>query len=85
MTKTATVHAQQKWEYMEVTRKTERFLLKRSKRRGAAWMGAGFPRHTDTADRGKNLGPPSSSGPTSRTLGRTMERMRVPMRRPNRT
>ena len=23
----ATVHAQQKWEYMEVTRKTERFLL----------------------------------------------------------
>ena len=27
MTKTATVHAQQKWEYMEVTRKTERFLL----------------------------------------------------------
>ena len=27
MTKTATVHAQQKWEYMEATRKTERFLL----------------------------------------------------------
>ena len=27
MTKTATVHAQQKWEYMEVTRNTERFLL----------------------------------------------------------
>ena len=27
MTKTATVHAQQKWEYCEVTRKTEGFLL----------------------------------------------------------
>lgn len=27
MTKTATVHAQQKWEYNEVTRKTETFLL----------------------------------------------------------
>ena len=27
MTKTATVHAQQKWEYMEATRKTEQYLL----------------------------------------------------------
>ena len=27
MTKTATVHAQQKWEYMELTRKTEAFLV----------------------------------------------------------
>ena len=27
MTKTATVHAQQKWEYMELTRRTETFLL----------------------------------------------------------
>jgi hypothetical protein len=26
MTKTATVHAQQMWEYMEVTRKTENYL-----------------------------------------------------------
>jgi len=27
MTKTATVHAQQKWEYSELTRKTESFLV----------------------------------------------------------
>ena len=27
MSKTATVHAQQKWEYMELTRKTEGFLM----------------------------------------------------------
>lgn len=27
MSKTATVHAQQKWEYMELTRKTEAFLI----------------------------------------------------------
>jgi hypothetical protein len=27
MTKTATVHAQQKWEYMELARKTDTFLL----------------------------------------------------------
>jgi hypothetical protein len=27
MTKTATVHAQQKWEYMELTRKTETYLV----------------------------------------------------------
>ena len=27
MTKTPTIHAQQKWEYMEATRKTERYLL----------------------------------------------------------
>jgi hypothetical protein len=27
MSKTATVHAQQKWEYMELTRKTETYLL----------------------------------------------------------
>jgi hypothetical protein len=27
MTKTATVHAQQKWEYMESTRKSEAYLL----------------------------------------------------------
>jgi hypothetical protein len=27
MTKTATVHAQQRWEYMEITRKTEGFLV----------------------------------------------------------
>ena len=27
MTKTATVHAQQRWEYMELTRKSEAFLV----------------------------------------------------------
>jgi hypothetical protein len=27
MSKTATVHAQQKWEYMEITRKTEGYLI----------------------------------------------------------
>ncbi len=27
MSKTATVHAQQKWEYMELTRKTEGYLI----------------------------------------------------------
>jgi len=27
MSKTATVHAQQKWEYLELTRKTEGFLI----------------------------------------------------------
>jgi len=28
MTKTATVHAQQRWEYMEVTAKSEGYLIK---------------------------------------------------------
>lgn len=27
MTKTATVHAQQRWEYMELTRKTQHYLI----------------------------------------------------------
>jgi hypothetical protein len=49
MTKTATVQAQQRWEYMEITRKTETYLINELNELGAAgWelVSASFHKET---------------------------------------
>lgn len=49
MSKTATVHAQQRWEYMELTRKTEGYLVNELNELGqAGWELVSVSFHKDT-------------------------------------
>ncbi len=49
MSKTATVHAQQKWEYMELTRKTESFMINDLNELGqSGWELVAISNHKDS-------------------------------------
>ena len=49
MTKTATVHAQQRWEYLEITRKTETYLVNELNELGVVgWELVSASFHKDT-------------------------------------